>query len=211
MPELDVERATAREDLCRFLAACYYEPEPMLQEEAVFASLAGAADLLSPQLAEPARRLGACFAAQDLQDLLVDYTRLFMGPPAALARPYGSVWLGCEPRVMDASTLAVVELYRSAGFGVDEDLREAPDHIALELEFLYLLTFHCNEAARAGDAEALARWEGLRSTFLNEHLGAWAGRFAQAVQANAATAFYRELAGLTASFVQMERDALPGR
>ncbi|NKE68563.1 molecular chaperone TorD family protein [Ramlibacter sp. RBP-2] len=204
MPELDLEQATAREDLCRFLAACHYEPDAAFAEEKVFDSMAAAARRLDPQLEAGARRLGEAFAAQDLQELLVDYTRLFLGPPSPLAAPYGSVWLTGENAVMQESTVALQGLYGEAGFELDEDLAEMPDHVAVELEFLYLLTFKQNEAWRAGDEVAIGAWNQLHGLFLRDHLGAWIGRFAAAVRDRAQTSFYRELADLTARFVQAE-------
>jgi len=209
MPNEDLEQASAREDLCRFLAACYYEPDPVLAEEQVFESMAAAADRLDPELAAGARRLGEAFAAQELQAILVDYTRLFLGPVQPLARPYGSVWLSGESTVMQDSTVALEGLYSEAGFDLDEDLGEPADHVAVELEFLYLLTFKRNEARQAGDEVAIAAWDQLHEVFLRGHVGAWIGRFAAAATANAQTAFYRELAELTARFVQMEVQRLP--
>ena len=100
MPDQDLEQATAREDLCRFLAACYYEPDAVLAEEKVFELMEAAARQLDPALAAGTRRLGKAFAAQDLQALLADYTRLFLGPPSPLAAPYGSIWLGGEDTAM---------------------------------------------------------------------------------------------------------------
>ena len=93
MPGIDPDQAGAREDLCRYLAGCYYEPGPEFAEEGLFDSMLAAASRIDPGLAEHARRLGEAFAAQDLQTLLVDYTRLFLGPVQTLAKPYGSVWL----------------------------------------------------------------------------------------------------------------------
>lgn len=208
MPQLELEQATAREDLCRFLAACHYEPDAAFAEEKVFDSMAAAAQRLDPELAAGARRLGEAFAAQDLQELLVDYTRLFMGPPSPLAPPYGSVWLGGENAVMQESTVALQGLYGEAGFEMDEELAEMPDHVAVELEFLYLLTFKQNEARRAGEEVAIAAWNQLHELFLRGHLGAWIAPFTQAVHAHAKTAFYRELAALTARFVQLEVERL---
>ncbi len=210
MPEQDLGQATAREDLCRFLAACYYEPDPVLAEEHVFESMAAAAQQLGPELAAGARRLGAAFAAQDLQALLVDYTRLFLGPPP-LAAPYGSIWLGGEGTVMQESTVALEGLYSEAGFEIDEELGERPDHVAVELEFLYLLTFKQNEARRAGEEVAIAGWDHLHGLFLRGHLAAWIGRFTAAVSGNAETSFYRELADLTARFAQVESARLQPR
>lgn len=211
MPEQDLLQATAREDLCRFLAACYYEPDALLEEEQVFASMLAAANALSAELAANVHRVGEAFAAQDLHELVVDYTCLFMGPPAPSAPPYGSVWLSGEARVMDETTLALVELYRAAGFQVNEELHEPADHVALEFEFLYLLTFKCNEAQREPAEPAAVDFEDLRAAFLHDHLGAWGGRFAEAVKANAGTPFYRELAELTARFLHLEQQQLAVR
>ena len=43
MSDFDPDRASAREDLCRFLAACYYEPGPEFAEEKLFDSMLAAA------------------------------------------------------------------------------------------------------------------------------------------------------------------------
>ncbi len=209
MPDQDLQTATAREDLCRFIAACYYEPDAVLAEEKVFESMAAAAQRLDPELAAGARRLGEAFASQALQELLVDYTRLFLGPPSPQAAPYGSIWLGGEGSVMQESTVAIEGLYSEAGFEIDEELGELPDHVAVELEFLYLLTFKRNEARRAGEQVAIAGWDQLHDLFLRGHLGAWIAPFTQAVKASAETAFYRELAGLTERFVRLELERLP--
>ncbi len=204
MSDYAPDEATARADLCRFLSACYYEPAAEFAEEKLFDSMLVAATRLSPDLADHARKLGMAFASQDLQTLLVDYTRLFLGPIEALAQPYGSVWLGVPEPTDDIPPPAVVDLYSEGGFDVDEEFMELPDHIAVELEFLYLLTFNANQAERTGQREDGVLIERLRQRFLGEHLGAWIAPFAAAVTAGAETAFYRELAALTERFVRIE-------
>lgn len=208
MSEYDPDQATAREDLCRFLSACFYEPGPEFAEENLFDSMLAAATRVHPDLADPARKLGAAFAAQDLQTLLVDYTRLFLGPVQALAKPYGSCWLSSSTRTTDNPSLAVLDLYSAGGFEIAEEFRELPDHVAVELEFLYLLNFTTNEARRAGQMDDLAAAEQLERQFLNEHLGAWVGPFAAAVKFGAKTEFYRELAELTERFVRIQEASL---
>ena len=199
-----MDAGTAREDLCRFLAACYYEPGPEFVEEKLFDSMREAAGRVDPGLGASACRLGEAFVALDLESLLVDYTRLFLGPAGAPARPYGALWLGRDQVLMQDSTMDVLTLYRAGGFDLAEDFREAPDHITAELEFLYLLLFRERGARRAGDATALAEVERLRRRLLGEHLGRWAGPFTRAMHTGAHTAYYRELAGFTASFVDLE-------
>lgn len=204
MAEHDPEVGAARETVARLLAACHYEPGPEFAEERVFDSLRAAAARIDPELALRVQRLDDAFGAAPLEDLLVDYTRLFLGPTNARARPYASVWLDTDSALMRDSTLDVVDLYAQGGFEIAEAFRDLPDHIAAELEFLYLLTFRRNRARATGDSEALAAATTLRRRFLTEHLGRWVVPFTAAVEAGAETTFYRELAGLTGRFVAME-------
>lgn len=173
MTAFDTDAATAREDLCRFLAACYYEPALEFSEERLFDSVRGAARRVDPALAEIALRLGPGFEAQSLEALLVDYTRLFLGPIEQLARPYGSFWLTEEKSPSEDPAMAVQDLYEKGGFDIDDEFQELPDHVAVELEFLYLLIFKQNEAHRAGREAELTGLQALQSQFLSQHLGAW--------------------------------------
>lgn len=208
MTESELQAAAAREDLCRYLAACYYEPDPAFEEEGMFASMAAAAALVDADMAPRARKLGEEFRGTAGNELLLDYTRLFLGPMDILAKPYGSYWLDEEKTLMGDSTLAVLDLYQEAEFEMDEEFKELPDHIAAELEFLYLLTFRENEARAADDAAEAAKWLELRKRFLVRHLGAWVAPFAAAVKAGARPGFYRELAELTETFVLRERSRI---
>lgn len=196
--------ATAREDLCRFLSACFYEPAAEFEEEKLFDSLVMAATQVDPVLADHARKLRVAFAAQDLQTLLVDYTRLFLGPVEALAQPYGSFWLDAPMAAEDNPPSSVLALYGEGGFELGDDFGELPDHVAVELEFLYLLTYNKNQAQEAGNSEECASIESLEKRFLDEHLAVWVAPFCAAIRTGAETAFYRELADITEGFVAME-------
>jgi TorA maturation chaperone TorD len=207
MEALELNKTLAKENFSRLLAACYYQPEAHLAEEDVFGALARAAAQIDPALVAGVRRLADGFAAETLQDLLLDYTRLFLGPMNILAKPYGSVWLEGEKVVMGDSTMAVLDLYREGGFELDENFREVPDHIAAELEFLYLLNFQACEARRSGDGEGWTKAANLKARFLRNHLGSWVVPFTEAMQAGATTDFYQALAELTNEFIQAELHA----
>ncbi len=204
MTESNIQSALAGEDICRYLAACYYEPDSVFEDEGLFSSLLMAAELVEEGLAQSARRLGEAFRATTTDALLLDYTRLFLGPMDMLAKPYGSVWLDEEQTLMGNSTMAVLELYQEAEFEMDEEFKELPDHIAAELEFLYLLLFRENEARKIGDDTELVATLDLKKRFLTQHLGAWGHKFTSAIKATAQSAFYRELANLTERFLAQQ-------
>jgi TorA maturation chaperone TorD len=197
----DARRALALADLCRFVAGCYYEPEPAFTEERLFESLQAVAATVDADLAVAALRLGQAFAAQDLQTLLVDYTRLFLGPGQPLASPYGSSWLPRPPDAEADPHSGLLDLYREGGFDLDPSFSDLPDHVAVELEFLYLLQFNLNQAQAAGDAEGLAAVRALKGRFMAEQFGQWIQPFTAAVQESAGTAFYRELGQFTAQLL----------
>jgi TorA maturation chaperone TorD len=202
----DFESAgAARADFCRLLAACYYQPDPAFAEERMFEAMATAGASLGPTFEADARALGEAFAREGPQALLVDYTRLFIGPADKLASPYASTWLG---RDGGSPVLPVLDLYEAGGFAIADHFRDLPDHVAAELEFLYLVVFRQAEATLAGDLDALAKWEALERRLLREHLGAWLPPFTQAVRDGATSCFYRRLADLTERFVAAERKNL---
>ena len=205
MSDPNARRAAARADLCRFLAACYYLPGPEFAEERVFDSMREAAAKLDPDFAEPVDALGRAFAATPLQDLQVDYTALFLNPTGAAAMPYESFWVaGKDPMGTQEATEAVRRFYAEAGFEIDEEFRDLPDHIAAELELLFALIFREARARAMGDpTDELAATE-LRLRFLRSHLGRWVTPFTETLQAEADTDFYRTLAGVTRLFVSAE-------
>jgi TorA maturation chaperone TorD len=200
MTQYDPATGAARTDLCRLIAACYYEPGREFAEERVFEAMSGLAHRIDEGLAGHARRMAEDFEHSGPGALLLDYTRLFLGPNGALAQPYESAWS------RNAGT--VVQLYRDGGFETDAQFHDLPDHVACELEFLYLLLFREHQAHAQGDADALAAAVGVRDKLLGDHLGTWIGPFTDAVAEGAQTPFYRELAAMTARFVRLEGDRL---
>ena len=192
-------RHLARADVYRLLSACYYQPEEAFLEEEVFSQLKTSLAKASPSGVMEAASLDDSFRASGVETLMLDYSRLFLGPFVILAKPYGSVYLDGEKVVMGDSTMQALELYREGGFDVAEDFREMPDHIAVELEFLYLLSFHIGQES---DDEERTRLVALKHRFLENHLGRWVGTLSAAIRNGAETDFYKLLANLTEAFVR---------
>ena len=198
-------RFHGKADVYRVLSACYYEPEDAFLEEGVFGQLDRALSVLGSEWATDAQAMEARFRETRCEDLRVDYTRLFLGPFGIRAKPYGSVYLDGSNIVMGDSTMAVLALYREGGFRVDEAFTEMPDHVAVELEFLYLLNARLGEGhVETIERERLAR---VKRLLLDEHLGRWIVPFTEAVKSGASTDFYRKLADLTQRFILDDRRA----
>jgi TorA maturation chaperone TorD len=146
--------------------------------------------------------------AGNLEALTVDYARLFLGPYELLAPPYGSVYLDGERQIMGESTLEVRNRYKEAGLDISSDFRDPPDHIVAEFEFMYFLIFKGVEAIENSDIEATISFLEKQRAFLREYLGAWVFVFADNIEKNAETGFYKSLAMATRVFVRQDLDDL---
>jgi TorA maturation chaperone TorD len=182
-----------RADSYKTLAECYHLPD-----EELVTTLRGFAErweVLANEIIQSVPARGGMDA------LKIDYSRLFVGPYELLAPPYGSVYLEGN-RLMGESTADVGGLYGQEGLHVS--LKDAPDHICIELEFMYFLILKGIEAIQDTDREAACSYRQKQKAFLNTHLGAWVSAFADRVRANAQTDFYSTLGRLTGSFVQKD-------
>lgn len=204
MSEYETGKGAARADLCRYLSACYYEPGPEFGEEKVFDSMLAAAQAVDPRLVGHVRGMAEDFASQGHEGLLPDYARLFLGPVDVIAQPYESAWREGSGASPGESALPILELYRAGGFEIGEGFHDLPDHVACELEYLYLLLHREAEGRALGDGEEVTEAIAARKLLLDEHLGRWIGPFTAAVAAGAQSAYYRELAALTARVVELE-------
>lgn len=198
-------RHLARADMYRLLSACFYQPEKAFLEEEVFGQLRTAMAQVNPRWVPEAAVLEANFRNAGCETLMLDYSRLFLGPFDILARPYGSVYLDGEKVLMGDSTMQALELYRQGGFEVAGDFLEVPDHVAVELEFLYLLSLRIGQETDVAERRRLIT---LKRTFLEEHLVLWIEALASAVCRGAETDFYKALAALTMRIVQEDAQEL---
>ena len=144
-------------------------------------------------------------AGKHINSMQADRARilgLFVGPFNLLAPPYGSVYLEGERRVMGASTADVQKRYQVAGLDVATGFKDAPDHIAAELEFMHFLIFKAMEAANQGDVNGIVTCFLNQQSFLKDHLGAWLPEFTCKIVDNAKTSFYQNLARATEAFIK---------
>jgi TorA maturation chaperone TorD len=189
-----------RRDSYKLLSECYYPPDEQLVQ-----MLNGLKKSRGRSCSEI---IGNIPGLIDTDSLRIDYSKLFMGPYGLLAPPYGSIYLEDSTRLMTDSTMDVRDRYREEG--LDIDLKEAPDHIAIELEFMYFLVFREVEAIRDSDSGNVAVYLEKQKVFLENHLGKWVTIFTDRVEANAQTYFYKNLAHTTKSVVKNDLESLFG-
>jgi TorA maturation chaperone TorD len=185
----------------RLLSECYFLPDPQVPEKL---------DILEQHIAtvcDPAlgfiRKMRAAFeGAADVEPLKVDFAKLFVGPYKLFAAPYGSVYLDDERKLMGDSTLDVKSRYRKAGLDTANSFKDAPDHIAAELEFMYYLIFKEVEAFSTAASEVAIDFVQKQKSFLEDHLVAWVPQFTANIIEHAETSFYRNLAIATEAFLK---------
>src|SRR4030043_2079977 len=107
------------------------------------------------------------------EDLAVEYARLFVGPYELKAPPYGSVYLDGGRRVMGDSTMEVVRIYEKTGLAMDKDFKELPDHIAVELEFMFFLIYKEGEALEKLEKDKALAFREIRNHFFNRFFSPW--------------------------------------
>ncbi len=146
---------------------------------------------LDAALQLPARALADAWdaALKDRETLSLAYARLFLGPFEILASPYESFYLEPDQRLMGPVSASVARMYAQAGLGPGKGPREAPDHVALEWEFMYYLT---HQHVTTGE-EAWSKW---RRCFLSSHLDTWMPALSAAISKTGEHPFYDALSAL---------------
>lgn len=117
------------------------------------------------------------------EDLYWEYRRLFVGPQAKAAPPWGSVYLDKDQVIFGASTMELRDWLARHGIGIQKGNSDDPeDHIGTMLLTMSYIAQH----ERA-----------ILKEFLRDHLLTWSGHFLERVEAKSSHDFYRGLARLT--------------
>lgn len=203
-----MQAAQRRSDAYRLLAACFCQPDrEMFVEENLCANLAGLMQEISlPAVGEACRRMAQSLAENNQEELLIEYSGLFLGPFGAPAHPYGSVYLEQDRKLMGDSTMEVLQLYAESGVKHEGD--EPPDHIAIELEFMSFLEGKIARAIGESKQAELADFFAIRSRFFNRLLASWAPILGNILKEQATLAFYRDLGECLVGFISAEQQRL---
>jgi len=212
--------ARARSDVYNFIARGFRPPSASLfagrDDDAPLQRVAKALAVLeAPELQQDAEQLSQ-FSGRNaasgqpaaLQELAVEYNRLFVGPAPPLAYPYESVYQHPEGLVMGAPALQVLERYAEEGLSLSRESRELPDHVAVELEFMAYLCERELQAHEAGEAECAAQYIEKEHRFLADHLLKWVPAFCDKIICSSDSVFYIFLARMAKDFLRWDMENL---
>ena len=144
-----------------------------------------------------------------LEDLAIEYTRLFLGPGRHIS-PHESIHHerddGDWGKHWGASTVEVKKFVESLGLEYKESDRSMPDHISVELELMQKIISKEKEAWEKNDGKGVLHYLKIEKMFMEDHIITWVPIFCDVIIAEAELSFYREMAGLTKSFVQADME-----
>ncbi len=144
---------------------------------------------------------------QLVEDLAVEYTRLFLGPGPHLSlheSVNANVGEHSEAALWTERTARVKAFIETAGLSYAADYTDLPDHVSAELEFMQRLTAHESAAHRAGRGSEAAVVFAVQRKFFTEHLGAWLPSLCDKVSADTRMAFYKAVAELAKEVADFE-------
>ena len=147
--------------------------------------------------AEPLSRLSDALeqieatSSEEMDDLLWDYTRLFVGPYRLPCPPWESVYTSQKRLLLQEAADGVETAYARLGVQLGAP-NVLPDHVGAELNFMGILL----EKVEADPKEKEACRQ-LAKSFLEEHLANWIPRFASDIEKAAETTVYKALAQAT--------------
>jgi TorA maturation chaperone TorD len=197
-----------RGDCYRFLSACFCQPQKnVFQEEKLLQNLTNSLRRICPEAALFSASMEESILKYGNEDLLVEYSRLFLGPFGVIAPPYGSVYLDGERRVMGDSTISVIGMYRNEGLSGSSDATELPDHVGVELEFMSYLVFKEIKALETSDLRAADEAVEKQERFSVEFLRRWVPPFCERIKENTENGFYAALAQCASTFIGSCRPA----
>jgi TorA maturation chaperone TorD len=177
-----IDRALARADAYRVLAALFHDPDdPAGAPEPDLSALRSASRALSVSGGEPWRALRPL---ADRPTRAAEHRRIFGHVVAHGCPPYETEY-GRRHLFGQSQELADLRgFYEAFGFRPRPGA-ERPDHLTTELEFLAMLSLKEAITRATGQADRTSVCEAAAARFLEDHLGRWMAALAGRVAARA--------------------------
>ncbi len=129
----------------------------------------------------------------------VDFTNLFLMHLV----PYESFYIRDDQMIESGGGNPVLDLYNELNFSVELDKARvvSPDHIGVELEFMYMLCVASLKAFNEDNKDALCELYQVQRAFLKEHLLEWTPLFLINAKRESRTPLYHDGSELTLEFI----------
>lgn len=129
----------------------------------------------------------------------VDFANLFLMHLV----PYESFYTRDDQMIESGGDNPVLELYHEFDFRVELEKARvvSPDHIGVELEFMYMLCVAAQKAFDSDDKDSLCELFQVQRAFLKEHLLEWTPLFLINAKRESRTPLYHDGVDLTLDFL----------
>ena len=129
----------------------------------------------------------------------VDYANLFL----LHLVPYESFYTRDDQMIESGGDNPILELYNALDFRVQLDKARvvSPDHIGVELEFMYMLCDALKKAFEADDKDGIIELLQVQKGFLKDHLLEWTPMFLINMKKESRTPLYHDGAELALEFI----------
>ena len=146
-----------------------------------------------------------------LLDLARDYARTFIGHGnngRSAAYPFESVHTSEKRLLMQDARDEVLAIYRANLLKKGEEWNDCEDHIALELEFMQVMSERTAKALKEGKEDEAVEMLKTQRAFVGQHLANWVPMFVSDIKYFSQTDLYIGAGELLMGFVQTEVEAL---
>ena len=145
-----------------------------------------------------------------LLDLARDYARTFIGHgnnARSAAYPFESVHTSEKRLLMQDARDEVLAIYRANLLKKGEEWNDCEDHIALELEFMQVMSERTAKALKEGKEDEAVEMLKTQRAFVGQHLANWVPMFVSDIKYFSQTDLYIGAGELLLGFVQTEVEA----
>ena len=148
----------------------------------------------------------------DQHDLEAEYVQLFIhnphSPESAPCKPYESVYVDKGESGSGWLLACLEKEYGSAGLAISPSLKDLPDHVAVEMEFM---SFLCGQETDLWGKEATK--DGIQilerqAGFLKKHLNRWLPQWTRRVETMDGAGIYAVVAETARIFTSHDQDLL---
>ena len=146
-----------------------------------------------------------------IEKLAVEYAGLFLGPAKHIS-PHESLHHergdGDWGKLWGKDTVLVKNFIETAGLEYKSEFTGMPDHISVELEFMHRAAEREAQAWEKNESDGALYCLKMEKKFIDEHIAEWIPAFCDKIIAQAELSFYREIAKLTKSFIELEKEEI---